>query len=521
MKTKLNRTCQTIIVCSVALLASVSPSDAQGTAFTYQGRLQDGGSPANGSYDLAFTLFDAETDGTAIAGPLDLPATAVSNGLFTVSLDFGGQFDGGPRYLEIQVNTNGGDTPVILSPRQQLTPAPYAIFAQNASGVAGGAVVQSLNGLKDDVTLVAGANVTITPNGNTLTIDAAGAGGGGIWSVNNNNAYYNAGNVGIGTDSPQTKLAVRTGTGYYGFTHTDGTTSVGSYVGGSSSGAAGGWLGTLSADPLHLFVGGGQPSLTIDTTGNVGIGTHTPAEKLTIAGVTGIDNGLKVTGIGLNGVGMAIENTYPGGHKYALVSGDFYIVPPGIPAGAGDFRIVDETANVGDRFVIAANGNVGINIANPQATLDVNGTTRTSVLTITGGADLAEPFPLSSEYIPAGSVVVIDEEHPGQLKPSTAPYDTRVAGIVSGANGIHPGISLQQAGALAGGQNVALTGRVYALADADSASIHPGDLLTTSCTPGHAMKVTDHGKGQGAILGKAMSSLETGKGLVLVLVTLQ
>ena len=503
------------------LLGAAASAQAQGTAFTYQGRLEDGGGPANGSYDLAFTLYDAETNGTAIAGPLDLPATAVSNGLFTVSLDFGNQFDGNARYLEIQVSTNGGDAPIILSPRQPLTPVPYAVFAGNASGVASGAVVQSLNGLKDDVTLAAGANVTITPSGNTLTIDAVGAGGSGIWSVTNNNAYYNAGNVGIGTDTPQTKLAVKTGTGFYGFTHTDGTTSLGSYIGGSSSGASGGWLGTLSADPLHLFVGGGQPSLTIATTGNVGIGTASPAEKLTIAGVTDYNNGLKVTGIGLNGVGMALENTYPGGHKYDLVSGNFYLLPPGIPAGAGDFRIVDETANAGDRFVIAANGNVGINISNPQATLDVNGTTRTSVLTITGGADLAEPFPLSRENIPAGSVVVIDEEYPGQLKLSTEPYDPHVAGIVSGANGIHPGISLRQTGALEGGQNVALSGRVYVLADASSAPIHPGDLLTTSGTPGHAMKVTDHSKGQGAILGKAMGSLPTGKGLVLVLVTLQ
>ena len=68
---------------------------------------------------------------------------------------------------------------------------------------------------------------------------------------------------------------------------------------------------------------------------------------------------------------------------------------------------------------------------------------------------------------------------------------------------------------------MALSGRVYVLADATSGGIEPGDLLTTSDTPGHAMKVTDHAKAQGAILGKAMSGLSTGKGLVLVLVTLQ
>jgi hypothetical protein len=96
-----------------------------------------------------------------------------------------------------------------------------------------------------------------------------------------------------------------------------------------------------------------------------------------------------------------------------------------------------------------------------------------------------------------------------------------VAGVVSGANGIRPGLTLQQEGALEGGQNVALTGRVYVQADAASGAIKPGDLLTTSDTAGHAMKVGNHASAQGAILGKAMTGLKEGRGLVLVLVTLQ
>jgi hypothetical protein len=104
---------------------------------------------------------------------------------------------------------------------------------------------------------------------------------------------------------------------------------------------------------------------------------------------------------------------------------------------------------------------------------------------------------------------------------SSRAYDTRVAGVLSGANGIHPGIEMQQQGLLEGGQNVALSGRVYALADAAYGPIQPGDLLTTSDTLGHAMKVKKHGKAQGAILGKAMSGLKQGRGMVLVLVALQ
>jgi hypothetical protein len=74
---------------------------------------------------------------------------------------------------------------------------------------------------------------------------------------------------------------------------------------------------------------------------------------------------------------------------------------------------------------------------------------------------------------------------------------------------------------LAGGRNVALSGRVYVQADASNGSIKPGDLLTTSSTPGRAMRVSDHLKAQGAILGKAMTGLDEGQGMVLVLVTLQ
>ena len=148
-------------------------------------------------------------------------------------------------------------------------------------------------------------------------------------------------------------------------------------------------------------------------------------------------------------------------------------------------------------------------------------TVEMAVLRITGGCDLAEPFQMSHKDIPSGAVVVIDEEHPGQLKMSEGAYDNRVAGIVSGANGVKAGITLHQEGLIDGGKNVALTGRVYVQADASACAIKPGDLLTTSDTPGHAMKVTDHAKAQGAILGKAMTGLKEGRGMVLVLVTLQ
>ena len=120
-------------------------------------------------------------------------------------------------------------------------------------------------------------------------------------------------------------------------------------------------------------------------------------------------------------------------------------------------------------------------------------------------------------------VVAIDTKRAGRLRLSDAAYDRTVAGIVSGAGGIHPGLTLSQDGSIATGEHpVALTGRVYAWVDADAnGPIRPGDMLTTSATPGHAMRATDPSRSFGSTIGKAMGSLERGKGLVLTLVNLQ
>jgi hypothetical protein len=196
-------------------LAAGTPMFAQATAFTYNGRLNHTGIPVTGLYDMRFAVYDSIAAGQLVAGPFPLYALGVTNGLFTARLDFGaGAFTGPARWLEISVAQAGIGNFEMLSPRQELTSSPYAIRAQTAgtvADVANGLVVRSLNTLKDNVTLAAGANVTITPSGSTLTIASAGAGGSGIWSVNNNNAYYTAGNVGLGTAQPQGLLDVAAG----------------------------------------------------------------------------------------------------------------------------------------------------------------------------------------------------------------------------------------------------------------------------------------------------------------------
>ncbi|MCI0390251.1 MAG: hypothetical protein MOB07_15995, partial [Acidobacteria bacterium] len=172
-----------------------------------------------------------------------------------------------------------------------------------------------------------------------------------------------------------------------------------------------------------------------------------------------------------------------------------------------------------------------VNAGRVRLAIDTNGLVSVNALQITGGADFSENFDIntmetSGEPAPGnvepGMVVSIDPTNPGKLSLSMQAYDDRVAGIISGAGGVKPGMILSQEGTLADGKHpVALSGRVYCWADASNGMIKPGDLLTTSNTPGHAMKATDREKGHGAIIGKAMTGLKEGKGLVLVLVTLQ
>jgi hypothetical protein len=143
------------------------------------------------------------------------------------------------------------------------------------------------------------------------------------------------------------------------------------------------------------------------------------------------------------------------------------------------------------------------------------------VLEIKGGADLVEGFDTGAEPCAPGTVLVIDADRPGSLVASSSPYDCRVAGIVSGAGGIEPGLHMGQTGVASGDTPVAMTGRVYARCSAENGPIRPGDRLTSAALTGHAMRAAEGSACDGAVLGKAMSALDAGTGLVLVLVNLQ
>ncbi|HMD53616.1 MAG TPA: hypothetical protein VKJ65_03580, partial [Phycisphaerae bacterium] len=159
MKTKLHS-----LFIVLALLAGVHQAAAQGTAFTYQGQLQNNGSPASGTYNLTFTLFNTNTSGVAIAEPVTNKDVIVTNGLFTVLIDFGSDaFTGETNWLEIAVETNGFGSFTTLTPRQELTPVPYAITAENLSGTLSAAQLTSIGNTNGDYLL----NFFVGPSGNS------------------------------------------------------------------------------------------------------------------------------------------------------------------------------------------------------------------------------------------------------------------------------------------------------------------------------------------------------------------
>ncbi|MHC4086149.1 MAG: hypothetical protein ACYSWZ_14315 [Planctomycetota bacterium] len=456
-------------------LTQVGKAVPMGTAWTYQGRLMDANVPADGLYDLEFRLFpDPILNSNQVGGTIDINDLDVIDGYFTVELDFGSSaFNGDARWLEIGVKPwDSEERCTILSPRHEVTPTPYSLYAANAD----------------------------TDND---------------WMVSGNNLYsIPTGRVGIGTTNPDTGLHLK-GAGWpdaFMTLQSDPNEDTGIRL---NEGNAVNWhlFNESTADGLSIRNASYSSILFAEqSTGDIGLGVTNPRTDLEILGTTG----LRVT--------TGQTSTVFGDFKHAY-SGGLII---NAHAGGGGWADMSLQTNATTRMFIESGGNVGIGMGTevPPERLTVRGnilvqsSSGASVAEIGEGLDYAEGFNVTENAdIKAGTVLVIDSDNPGKLTVSRIAYDSKVAGIVAGAKGLGSGVRL---GIGQFDHDVALAGRVYCNVDATKEAIQAGDLLTTSALPGHAMKATDYDRARGAILGKAMQKLQKGqKGQILVLVTLQ
>ncbi len=335
-----------IVPMAVALLVPPPALHAQtpvGTAFIYQGQLKDGGVPANDEYDFIFRLFDDPVGGTQVGGDVEIDEWLVSDGLFTVELDFGTDvFTGDALWLEVSVRLDGGGEYTELSPRQPLTATPYALYA------------------------------------------LSGPGSGGFWAANGDDIYNtNMGNVGIGTSEPSHLLHVESseeraifgdnlatsGTAYGVYGRSNSTTGFGVY--GKATAFSGGNFGvrgdTWSETGVGVF------GIAAMGTGN-NYGVYGQSQSQTGRAVYGLAN----SAVGVNYGVYGVSNSPDGWAGYfegrGYFSGDVGIGTPS-PAEALD---VDGTVKMTgfqlttsptDGYVLTSDGG-GVGSWQPSGTGD-------------------------------------------------------------------------------------------------------------------------------------------------------
>jgi hypothetical protein len=305
------------LILLLSLFASVQQLVAQ-TGFTYQGRLNDNGQPANGIYDFQFRLYDAETGGTQVPVIPVSAGVAVTNGLFTTGMDFGEDvFDGTTYWLEIAVQAHNGGGFVTLSPRQLITPAPEAIYAESvdANGITGSLPATALGGAYNN-------SVSFENSSNSFAGAFVGEGGG----LNNLDASH----LTTGT-IPDAQLSANVA-----------RTSQVWLLNGNSGVTGGQFLGTTGNQPLQLKAG---------TSGAFRI--EPTADSPNVIGgsssnvVAGGFQGSTISGGGL----LAFPNTIAAdfatiaGGTFGAVDGSW-----GTISGGRDNRVHAESATVGGGF---------------------------------------------------------------------------------------------------------------------------------------------------------------------------
>lgn len=250
--------------------------------------------------------------------------------------------------------------------------------------------------------------------------------------------------------------------------------------------------------------------------GNTGIGTipsSSSSTMLKIDGNTALTRGDKQIFLSSVGVPLLANGAFAQFTNAADVS-TVTIFSDVLAQGAG--VILLENSNPQDPSEIRLDANFE-NSGNARIVTDE--------FEIRGGSDVTENFDIREDNtvsIAKGLLVSIDENSKGKLEITRKAHDSKLVGVVSGANGIKPGMIMGQDNTIADGDYpISLVGRAYVWADASYGKIKAGDLLTSSNTPGHAMKVKKYRKAKGSIIGKALTELDDGKGYVLVLINLQ
>ncbi|HEV2455239.1 MAG TPA: hypothetical protein VGY98_13325 [Verrucomicrobiae bacterium] len=250
----------------------------QGTAFLYQGQLDNGGAAANGGYNFKFTLYSAQTNGAPVSGSLTNYNVAVNNGLFTTTLDFGqGIFTGPNLWLQIGVCTNNETNFTFLQPLQPVLPTPYAIFANSASNLVGQLAAAQLTGTLPASAFAGYTNTVALTNGANLFAGEFTGNGAGVTNVSVTNL------VGVLADSQlpantaylnsnQTFTANNTFNGANTFTNLYQNSFSGSFFGNGLVG----WIvvpGTstnASIDTGYLLTNSQSVTVTLPTTAHVG-----------------------------------------------------------------------------------------------------------------------------------------------------------------------------------------------------------------------------------------------------------
>jgi hypothetical protein len=239
-----------------------------------------------------------------------------------------------------------------------------------------------------------------------------------------------------------------------------------------------------------------------------------------LIGVAGDSTG-GLQGVGVRGSSPGGDGVVGRGHRGVRGESDEYQGVSGY--SKGNVGVFGESENLSGVYAVSHHPrNAGLFATNDrggpaaffEGNIDVTG-----VINLLGG-DIAEDFDAEDgATIVPGSVVRVGDS--GRVGVTTSPYDTAVVGIVAGAPGFRPALKLD--GAPNGNTRlpVTLMGKVMCLVDATSSPVKAGDLLTSSQTPGHAMKITARERGLGAVLGKALRPLESGRGLVPVLAMLR